>query len=171
MILLRTSRRMGLCGTPCEIILLCSLLGCSPPYRQPTAGDLATIQTGSDTILISQVDGASTADRPNRVMRGLGFLVSGPNLPIGKSQVFLTPGKHTLQVQSFTAVVDLWLVAEPGGQYLVKSGKSTSRGVPIWIEEERTGKPTGGIKGSADEPGNEQAPPTRPAGVNGGEAS
>jgi len=40
----------------------------------------------------------------------------------------------------------LWLVAEPGGKYVVKTVLKGRR-VQMWIENERTGKPVGGIVG------------------------
>ena len=45
----------------------------------------------------------------------------------------------------------LWLVTEAGGSYLIKAGQ-TGDGLKVWIEDEKTGKPTGGVRGSADEP-------------------
>ena len=46
---------------------------------------------------------------------------------------------------------NLWLVGEAGGSYLVKVDQSGD-GVRMWLEDERTGKPVGGARGSADEP-------------------
>jgi hypothetical protein len=45
----------------------------------------------------------------------------------------------------------LWFVGEAGGSYLVKAGQ-TGDGLKVWIEDEKSGKPVGGVHGSADEP-------------------
>ena len=49
------------------------------------------------------------------------------------------------------AHADLWFVGEAGNSYLVRPGQ-TGDGLTVWIEDERTGKPVGGVRGSADEP-------------------
>jgi hypothetical protein len=75
------------------------------------------------------------------------------------SEVYVLPGKHRIVTSMaihhflFTshARSNLWLVAEPGGKYVVKTVLKGRR-VQMWIENERTGKPVGGIVGSDDEP-------------------
>jgi hypothetical protein len=78
-----------------------------------------------------------------------------PLINICPEEVYVLPGKHNIGVAvSFWyggAAANLWLVAEANETYVVKS-KSKGEGVLIWIENERTGKPVGGIKGSSDEP-------------------
>jgi len=128
-----------------------TVTGCGgPAYKQPTADNCATIRVDSDMAYISLVDGTSTTDAANRTARSIGLLIGG-DFPIGKLQVTVTPGKHTIQVQTLTSVADLWLVAEPNTQYVVRF-RGTKQGQLIWIENERTAQSVGGIKGSADEP-------------------
>jgi hypothetical protein len=70
-------------------------------------------------------------------------------------EVYILPGKHNIVVETkftFTyAFADLWLVAEPGETYVIKSLEKGDR-VRMWIENERTGQPVGGVTGSSDEP-------------------
>jgi hypothetical protein len=133
------------------IILMLAVGGCGGvSYKQPTAENCAKIRVNSEMAYISRVDGASTTDRANRTARGLGLLCGG-DFPIGKLRVSVTPGKHTIQVQSFSSVAELWLIAEPQTQYVVQV-KGSKQGERVWIENQQTGQPVGGIKGSADEP-------------------
>ena len=77
-------------------------------------------------------------------------------------EVYVLPGKHTIVTSMviryhflFEAHTssNLWLVAEPGGKYVVKTVlKERPVQIQMWIENERTGKPVGGIVGSDDEP-------------------
>ncbi len=73
----------------------------------------------------------------------------------GASEVYVLPGKHRITVTlhyAFThALGELWLVAEPGGRYVVKEISKGLR-AKAWIEDEETGKPVGGVAGSDDEP-------------------
>ena len=73
----------------------------------------------------------------------------------GAQAVYMLPGKHTFRLRyrgpGTTVTANLWLVAEAGGSYLIKAAQ-TGDGVRIWIEDEKTGKPAGGIRGSPDEP-------------------
>jgi hypothetical protein len=75
--------------------------------------------------------------------------------PIRAREVSVLPGKHTIFVlveYPFShASGSLWLVAEPGGRYIVKESSDWRR-VTMWIEDEKTGKKVGGITGSDDEP-------------------
>lgn len=70
-------------------------------------------------------------------------------------QVQVLPGKHNINVMVQcllgAASSDIWLVAEAGETYVVKS-KIKFDLVRIWMENERTGLPVGGIVGSSDEP-------------------
>jgi hypothetical protein len=72
------------------------------------------------------------------------------------SEVAVLPGKHDLVVSMaypFSyARAKLWLVAEAGERYVVKSRSPSWNTVAMWIENERTGQPTGGVSGSEDEP-------------------
>jgi hypothetical protein len=73
----------------------------------------------------------------------------------GAEAVYLLPGKHTLRLRyrgpGAAVTTNLWLIGEAGGSYLVKAGQ-TGDGLKVWIEDEKTGKPVGGVRGSADEP-------------------
>lgn len=143
----------------CGVALMSIIAGCGgPSYKQPVADNCAVIRVDSDMAYISQVDGTSTTDAANRTARSIGLLI-GSDFPIGKLQVSVTPGKHTIQVQTLTSVAELWLVAEPKVKYVVKF-KGTKQGQFIWIEDELSAQSVGGIKGSADEP--PDIPPSPP---------
>lgn len=102
---------------------------------------------------------------------------SGPLMFVGidkkrtsfsKGYNLLEPGKHTIQISnafaSFGMVscyLNLWLVAEAGKKYVVKSeciveqnkgDNTSSRYFRCWIEDASSGKPVGGFVGSSDEP-------------------
>ena len=79
----------------------------------------------------------------------------------GAGEVYVLPGKHRLSIkvhyQISEAMASLWLIAEPGGKYVIKAIANGStiwdrRSVQIWIENERSGQAVGGIVGSDDEP-------------------
>jgi hypothetical protein len=79
----------------------------------------------------------------------------------GAVEVYVLPGKHTIRSEvrydgwpvGWHAWADNWLVAEPGGKYIIKAVHNGGS-VWVWIEDERTSKPVGGIVGSDDEPKN-----------------
>lgn len=77
----------------------------------------------------------------------------GPRGTIGAHRVYTLAGKHRVSIvlSGYTGQANLWLVAEPGETYLVKLyyGVQHKR---VWIENKRTGKLTGGVVGSDDEP-------------------
>jgi len=136
-----------------------ALVGCAPApvtqvYPGPTLApsqhvivrvDLRGRAFASQRIDIEQVD-----DKPT-LATAEGILSSSS----GAQAVYMLPGKHTLRLRyrgPGTAVrANLWLVGEAGGSYLVKVDQQGD-GVRIWIEDEKTGKPAGGVRGSADEP-------------------
>ena len=72
-------------------------------------------------------------------------------------EVSVLPGKHLLFLREswrgglWEAYANLWLVAEPGEVYIIKTVAQNMR-VKTWIEKERTGEIVGGIVGSDDEP-------------------
>lgn len=107
--------------------------------------DLRGRAFASQRVDIEQVD-----DKPT-LGTGEGILSAGS----GASAVYVLPGKHYLRLRyrgPGTAVrANLWFVGEAGGSYLVKV-EQPGEGVRLWIEDERTGKPVGGARGSADEP-------------------
>jgi len=100
----------------------------------------------SERVDIEQVDGKPTLGT------GEGILSAAT----GAQGVYMLPGKHTLQLRyrgpgGARVTAHLWLVAEAGASYLVK-GAQMGDGVKIWIEDEKTGQPVGGVRGSPDEP-------------------
>jgi len=99
----------------------------------------------SGRIDIYSVDGKKTSNY-------FATLAHGGNAAV---EVYVLPGKHniTAQVRYLVsyAFVEMWLVAEAGESYVIKA-RSEGFSVTMWIENERTGKPVGGIKGSDDEP-------------------
>jgi hypothetical protein len=80
------------------------------------------------------------------------FVVAFAN---GLGDVCVFPGKHRLHVRaswrSGGVRSDIWLVAEQGGKYVIKA-VAKHRYAKIWIEDEKTGEPVGGLVGSDDEP-------------------
>jgi hypothetical protein len=140
-------------------ILLLALAGCASPVRQMYEGPtLATSQQvilrvedrgrtfAGERIDIQQVDDRNTLDT------GEGIFSSST----GAQAVYLLPGKHTVRARyrkrGGTAVTaNLWFVGEAGGSYIIRAGE-TGDGVKVWIEDEKAGKPTGGVRGSPDEP-------------------
>jgi hypothetical protein len=73
----------------------------------------------------------------------------------GAQAVYLLPGKHTARLRyrgpGAAVTTNLWFVGEAGGSYVVKAGQ-VGDGLKVWIEDEKTGTPVGGVRGSADEP-------------------
>lgn len=145
-----------------NIVLVSSLLalaGCvaapvTQMYPGPTLGasqqvlvqaNLRGRAFASQRVDIEQVD-----DKPT-LSTGEGIFSSAS----GASAVYVLPGKHHLRLRyrgPGTAVTaNLWLVGEAGGSYLVRV-EQMGDGVRIWLEDEKTGKPVGGVRGSADEP-------------------
>ena len=135
-----------------------TLAGCAAPvvqlYEGPTKESsqhvvLRVDQRGrtfaGERVDIQQVDGKAT------LSFGEGILSSSS----GAQAVYLLPGKHTVQLRyrgpGSAVTAHLWFVGEAGGSYLIKAGQ-TGDGLKVWIDDEKTGKPTGGVSGSADEP-------------------
>ena len=140
------------------LTLLLLLAGCASPVVQMYEG--ATLPPTQQVILrvdqrgrtfagervdIQQVDDKST------LSFGEGILSSSS----GAQAVYLLPGKHTVRLRyrgpGAAVTSNLWFVGEAGGSYLVKAGQ-TGDGLKVWIEDEKAGKATGGVRGSADEP-------------------
>jgi hypothetical protein len=99
----------------------------------------------SERVDIQQVDDKAT------LSTGEGIFSSAS----GASAVYVLPGKHTLRLRyrgpGAAVTANLWFVGEAGNSYVVKAGQ-TGDGLKVWIEDEKTGKPVGGTRGSADEP-------------------
>jgi hypothetical protein len=133
-------------------LLALTLLGCASRVimyegKEIEAGKQAIIRVEQEDptdgfLGILSVDGRST--------NSIGHLFSGL-----ATEVAVLPGKHTIFLRidypfSFAAT-KLWLVAEAGVVYVAKCS-SKWNSVAIWIENERTGQPVGGVSGSDDEP-------------------
>jgi hypothetical protein len=140
------------------ISFLLALAGCAAPvvqlYEGPTREPsqqvvLRVEQRGrtfaGERVDIQQVDGKST------LSFGEGILSSSS----GAQAVYMLPGKHTVQLRyrgpGAAVTAHLWFVGEAGSSYLVKAGQ-TGDGLKVWIEDEKAGKPVGGVQGSPDEP-------------------
>jgi|GEM_PF-3335451 len=142
--------------------------GCTAPpvraYKGPErpACDIATLRGELETkhkflvginkrVQILKVDKKTTYNI-------LDALVNAP-----PKTVQLLPGKHDVflkfeQYDRF-AYGKVWFIALAGRSYRVKS-ETRGYGVCFWIEDEATGLPVGGIKGSVDEP-EETRPPNQ----------
>lgn len=140
-------------------LLVVALAGCAAApvtqlYPGPTLApsqqvivrvDLRGRAFAGERIDIQQVDDKAT------LSFGEGIMSSSS----GAQAVYILPGKHTLRLRyrgpGAAVTTNLWLVGEAGGSYLVKAEK-TGDGLKVWIEDEKTGKPAGGVRGSPDEP-------------------
>jgi hypothetical protein len=94
--------------------------------------------------------------------RGTNFLTGKPD----PTPIQLTPGKHTMTVtyglSNHGSGVDLWLVAAPGGRYTVEVAIAReSREFMIHLIDESTGKESGGLVGSDNEPKDAALPPAQ----------
>lgn len=142
-------------------ILIFSLLllsACAAPVAQMYEGP--TLAPSQQVIVRVEQRGRSFAgervdiqlvDEKRTLGTGEGILSSSS----GAQAVYLLPGKHTLQLRyrgpGAAVTAHLWFVGEAGGTYLIKAGQ-TGDGLKVWIEDEKTGKPVGGVRGSPDEP-------------------
>lgn len=134
------------------------LAGCAAPvvqlYEGPTRPPSEQVLVRADqrgrTFASERIDIELVDDR-RTLSTGEGFLSSSR----GAQAVYLLPGKHTLRLRyrghGNAVTANLWLVAEAGGNYIVKAAQ-TGDGMKIWIEDEATGKQVGGARGSPDEP-------------------
>jgi len=154
--LFRLNRYLSCSSVLSVILVALAVSGCAStkvkmyPGKEVASNQQATIRTGPlssslTTMQIVRVDGKDTADF-------FAFLFHGGQRA---GEVYVLPGKHNILVEmhlAFTyAMADLWLVAEPGETYVIKYLSKGYR-VRIWIENERTGRPVGGVTGSDDEP-------------------
>ena len=139
-------------------VLLLALAGCAAPvvqlYEGPTKATaehvtLRVEQRGrtfaGERVDIQQVDDKATLGT------GEGILSAST----GAQAVYILPGKHTVRLRyrgpGAAVTSNLWFVGEAGGSYLVRAAQ-TGDGLKVWIEDEKTGQPTGGVRGSPDEP-------------------
>jgi hypothetical protein len=99
----------------------------------------------SERVDIQQVDDKAT------LSFGEGITSSSS----GAEAVYLLPGKHTVRLRyrgkGAAVTSNLWFVGEAGGSYLVRAAQ-TGDGLKVWIEDEKSGQQTGGVRGSPDEP-------------------
>jgi hypothetical protein len=120
------------------------------PTKDPSQQVILRVEQRGRTFASERVD-IEQVDDKNTLGTGEGILSSSR----GAQAVYLLPGKHTARLRyrgpGSTATASLWFVGEAGGSYLVKGGQ-TGEGIKVWIEDEKTGKPVGGVRGSADEP-------------------
>ena len=138
------------------VIAISLLTGCATPdlYQPPTGNhaELARIRNSDKWCTVLNVDGKITVSTM-QFLRG--------KFP---DPIVLTPGKHHIRAQATIAYeggrVDhslspwLWLVAEPGKDYILKGEHGTNYPITIrfWIEDPISGKEVGGLAGSDDEP-------------------
>ncbi|MEA3192849.1 MAG: hypothetical protein QOD26_1182 [Betaproteobacteria bacterium] len=135
-----------------------ALAGCAAPVvqmyegqtRAPSDQVIVRVESRGQTFAGEWVDIQQVDDQPT-LKKAQGFL-SGSS---GAQAVYLLPGKHTLRLRyrarGAEVTANLWFVAEAGNSYLIKAGQ-TGDGLKVWIEDEKTAKPVGGVRGSADEP-------------------
>lgn len=140
------------------VILLLALAGCAAPVVKmydgpvlaPSQQVILRVDQRGRTFAGERVD-IQQVDEKSTLSFGEGILSSSS----GAQAVYMLPGKHTVQLRyrgpGAAVTAHLWLVGEAGGSYLIKAGQ-TGDGLKVWIEDEKTGKPTGGVRGSADEP-------------------
>ena len=140
-------------------ILLLALAGCASPVKQmyegptlaPSQQIILRVEDRGRTFAGERID-IQLVDDKRTLDIGEGIFSSST----GAQAVYLLPGKHTVRAryrkQGGTAVTaNLWFLGEAGGSYLIKAGE-TGDGVKVWIEDEKAGKPTGGVRGGPDEP-------------------
>ena len=137
---------------------LLALAGCAAPvvqmYEGPTLAPsqqvIVRAESRGRTFVGERIDIQQVDDKPT-LKTAEGIMSSSS----GAQAVYLLPGKHTLRLRyrgpGAAVTANLWLVGEAGNSYLVKGGQ-TGDGLKVWIEDEKTGKPVGGVRSSADEP-------------------
>lgn len=140
------------------VVLLLALAGCAAPVAKmyegpvlaPSQHVVLRVEQRGRTFAGERVD-IQLVDDKRTLETGEGILSSST----GAQAVYLLPGKHTVRLRyrgpGAAVTTNLWFVGEAGGSYLVKAGQ-TGDGLKVWIEDEKTGKPVGGVRGSADEP-------------------
>jgi hypothetical protein len=121
------------------VILTLLMTGCAT-YRAPQGDDVATLTVQFKNLGVTYIDGERTTSE--LTVEGL-------------REVPVSAGKHTVGVIALLgtafAEAELWFVAEPKGTYVLTYDYEKRR-VAFWIVDKSTGRPTGGVKGSDDEP-------------------
>jgi hypothetical protein len=120
------------------------------PTRAPSEQVVLRVEQRGRTFAGERVD-IQMVDEKRTLGTGEGILSSSS----GAQAAYLLPGKHTVQLRyrgpGSAVTANLWFVGEAGNSYLIRAGQ-TGDGLKVWIEDEKTGKPTGGVRGSPDEP-------------------
>lgn len=128
-------------------IVVSVLVGCAtgrPSYQQP-AGDsssLATLRMSEKFLGIILIDGAVSMSMSQLVFSGY------------PGTYIVTPGKRRVRAIWFKAEnrMDLWVLAEPGKEYLLRGKFENGTRFRLWFEDTSNGKVVGGLVGSEDEP-------------------
>jgi hypothetical protein len=140
------------------ILLTLALAACAAPvvqlYEGPTLAPsqqvLVRVDQRGRTFASERVD-IEQVDDKRTLGTGEGILSASR----GAQAVYMLPGKHSLRLRyrgpGTTVTANLWFVGEGGASYVVRAAQ-VGDGVKVWIEDEKTGKPVGGIRGSPDEP-------------------
>ena len=141
-----------------SVVFVLALAGCAAPvvqlYDGPTRASaeqvVLRVEARGRTFAGERIDIQQIDDR-HTLSTGEGILSAST----GAQAVYLLPGKHTVRARyrgpGTALTANLWFVGEAGGSYLVRTEK-TGDAVKVFIEDEKTGQPTGGVRGSADEP-------------------
>lgn len=83
------------------------------------------------------------------------YTFGGTALSPVPTETQVLPGKHTISVTSqmgnTSAGAHLWLIADVGRKYLVRS-VTKGYAAEFWIEDESTGKRVGGVQGCTNDP-------------------
>ena len=120
------------------------------PVLAPSQHVILRVDQRGRTFAGERVD-IQTVDDKKTLEFGEGILSASS----GAQAVYMLPGKHTVQLRyrgpGAAVTANLWFVGEAGNSYLIKAGQ-TGDGLKVWIEDEKTGKPVGGVRGSPDEP-------------------
>ena len=120
------------------------------PMLAPSEQVIVRVESRGRTFASERVDIQAVDDKQTLSM-GEGIISSSS----GAEAVYMLPGKHTLRLRyrgkGAAVTANLWFVGEKGASYLVRATQ-TGDGVKVWIEDEKSGKAVGGVRGSADEP-------------------
>ena len=140
------------------VVLLLALAGCAAPVAKMYEGPILApsqhvvlrVESRGRTFASERVDIQQVDDKATLAM-GEGIISSSS----GAEAVYLLPGKHTVRLRyrgkGAAVTSNLWFVGEAGGSYLVRAAQ-TGDGLKVWIEDEKSGQQTGGVRGSPDEP-------------------
>lgn len=128
------------------VVLAMTLMAGCATYRTPKGSDVAILRGVTRNAGVTSVDNSAACSWLRDSM----------------PEVKLSPGKHTIGVLVAVGLWyfkgDLWLVAEPHGEYELNYHAKDMK-VAIWIIDKKTGLPVGGVKGSDDEPPDAGDPP------------